>query len=1086
MIFERVKAYLETSAPFSGFLSDPCYRGEVGNLEGFVMSSFLANAAERLKIGRLWALCPTEDVAADIMCDLAVLNPKIPVIRVEGSGRVLYTPWSGSAMEYEQVRSLSAVLEEKRALVVVSLRAFSLPVIKAELIKNSKLTLKKDGNFDPSEFSRKLVDGGYVKVPSTVNQGEFTVRGEVVDIYPFGRTAPIRVSADWDTIGSIKEYNPLSQATGASIPSITISLMSGNLSDESFSAIGDYVADEDSFVLVGDARLETSFKALETEARALYRGAYQLDSSCPKPDDLLFDWHRVTGSKRRCLTAVDIWAGKENIFTYKTEGARSYFGNFNMFRSELEELLKNGWKAAVFTPGKIQKARIETMLDDFEGIEFFDKPIDSGFAIPDKKAIAFLDSEIFSRRKMVTRTLSKVQSSPLDSFTDLNEGDFVVHVNYGIGQFVKIDRVKLSERERDYIKLLYADNEFLYVPIEQANFIQRYIGGEGNVPKLDKLGSSSWSHKKEKARKAAEELADYLIGIYAKRQSTQAFAYGKDTPWQLQFEAAFPYEETLDQLQCIEDVKHDMEKPIAMDRLVCGDVGYGKTEIAFRAAFKAIMGGKQVAFLAPTTILVEQHYRNFVQRVGSFPVKAALLSRMVSKKEQSKILRELAEGSIDIIFGTHRILQKDVKFSNLGLLVVDEEQRFGVKDKERIKAVKTNIDCLAMSATPIPRTLYMSLLKIRDLSILNTAPITRRETKTFILEYSPVLVEKAIREEIARNGQVFFLHNRVETLEATADMLRHAMPEFIIKTAHGQMDAEDLDETMRCFVQGSIQVLVSTTIIENGIDIPNVNTIIIDRADNYGVSQLYQLRGRVGRSDRQAYAYLLYPPDRPLSELAVKRLKIISENTSLGAGFKVAMKDMEIRGTGNLLGREQSGQLASVGLDMYLRILDEAVKDLQSRRGEQSEDEPSEVFLELDYTGFIPDSYIKEPSVKFEIYKKIASVRTKEQLDALTGELTDRFGPIPEEVSNLLYIAQIKIVCSQLGISHLKERNGTVTAEFTLVSKLNIDAVIRMVELSGGDVTLDPKHMNHLIMKTKAVSLKDKALFILERLERLL
>ena len=525
-----------------------------------------------------------------------------------------------------------------------------------------------------------------------------------------------------------------------------------------------------------------------------------------------------------------------------------------------------------------------------------------------------------------------------------------------------------------------------------------------------------------------------------------------------------------------------MESSTAMDRLVCGDVGFGKTEIAFRAAFKAVMSGKQVAFLAPTTILAEQHYNNFMARIQDFPINVALLSRVIPRKEQKETLVRLAEGGVDVLFGTHRILQKDILYKDLGLLVIDEEQRFGVKDKERIKTIRASIDSLALSATPIPRTLYMSLLKIRDMSLLKTPPVSRRSIDTHIEGFDLGVITRAIREEIDRGGQIFYLHNRIESLEMVVKMLQEELPDVIIEYAHGQMEPKVLEDTMRRFVHEGIQVLVSTTIIENGIDIPNVNTIIIDRADQYGISQLYQLRGRVGRSEREAHAYLLYPEYKALSEIAVKRLKTIGENTGLGSGFKVAMKDMEIRGAGNLLGKQQSGQLATVGLDMYIRLLDEEINKLRANNQDELD---SEVFLELDYTGFIPDSFIKDTSIKFEIYKKIAAVNTDDELQTLSSEIADRFGNPPEEVLNLLYIAELKIVCRKLKIVHLAERKGRVVIKLREMKVLNPGKFTRLLAYSNGAVSYDTKRPLTIKLKTEAVSLKDKSLFILEILKQL-
>src|SRR5574344_2523527 len=592
--------------------------------------------------------------------------------------------------------------------------------------------------------------------------------------------------------------------------------------------------------------------------------------------------------------------------------------------------------------------------------------------------------------------------------------------------------------------------------------VQRYIGSESEKPRLDHIGSKSWSARKAKVQKTVEELAEKLIDLYSKRKASRGYPFPKDTEWQAAFEAAFPYEDTADQVTVTQEIKDDMERPVPMDRLVCGDVGYGKTEIAMRASFKAVMGGKQVAFLAPTTILAEQHYETCMERFKNFPVHIAQLSRFVQPSDQKKILEKLAAGEIDILIGTHRILQKDVIYKDLGLMIIDEEQRFGVKDKEKLKVLKTNIDCLAMSATPIPRTLHMSLLKIRDMSLLTTPPQNRHPIETTIAEYNDEKVAQAIRREVDRGGQVFYLHNRVETLDDTRHKLEQLVPEMLIYVAHGQMTSDELDDIFRRFKMGGFNVLVSTTIIENGIDIPNVNTIIIDRADMYGVSQLYQLRGRVGRSDRVAYAYLFYPENRALSEIAMKRLQVISDFTELGSGFKIAMKDMEIRGAGNLLGKDQSGDVYAVGFDLYLRLLNEAVERLT----EQNYQETNEVLMEFEYTGFIPDTYVTNPQTKMEIYKKIAAVQTKDELDRVYAELTDRFGPIPDEVSSLLSLADIRIIARKLYISSLKEKNGVVQIEFSKVSNISVDKVLRLIRESSGRVKLDPAKPNMLLLST--------------------
>ncbi|MFP4509620.1 MAG: transcription-repair coupling factor, partial [Spirochaetaceae bacterium] len=635
--------------------------------------------------------------------------------------------------------------------------------------------------------------------------------------------------------------------------------------------------------------------------------------------------------------------------------------------------------------------------------------------------------------------------------------------------------------ERDYIHLEFGGEEFIYIPIEQVNLIQRYIGSGDSPPRLDRIGGQSWQNRKSRVQKSVEDLAERLIALYGRRTRARGFAFPPDTEWQTAFEAGFPYEETEDQLRGIEDVKSDMEKPAPMDRLICGDVGYGKTEVAMRAAFKAVSAGKQVAFLAPTTILAEQHYETVTERLKGFPVQVGMLSRFVPKQTQKQVLEGLAKGSVDIVIGTHRIIQKDVKFRDIGLLVIDEEQRFGVKDKERLKELRANIDCLTLTATPIPRTLHMSLLKIRDMSVLRTAPHNRLPIETHIGEFNEETLASAIRREIDRGGQVFYLHNRVESLEQIRLYLQKVVPEVFVETAHGRMSATELEDVMHRFVHGAFQVLVATTIIENGLDIPNVNTIIIDRADMYGISQLYQLKGRVGRSDRHAYAYLFYPESRALSEIAMKRLQVISDFTELGSGFKIALKDLEVRGAGNLLGRQQSGDILSVGFDMYLRLLDDAVRRLSDEDVADDDD----VFLDLDYTGYIPDSYVSEPSDKMDVYKRIAGVNNAAELDSVHAELADRFGPLPEEVLSLLSLAEIRILCKRLHVASLKERSNVLEVTFGKVAELSVDRVLRAIESTAGGVRLDPKRPNVLLVDTEGIDLKSKSEFIRDRLHAL-
>jgi transcription-repair coupling factor (superfamily II helicase) len=849
--------------------------------------------------------------------------------------------------------------------------------------------------------------------------------------------------------------------------------------------------DDGTLVLIDRERLDNAQESISREYHGLYlRSRRDGDGrEFPLPERLLLNFKELIErygeiKGRKIISFLSIKSeAKPGIprVSIPCEPSRSFFGNINYMKDEFAALHASGWHIAVAAESEVQAERIGSMLVPHKALSIIASPLSSGFSLPEIKLMVIQENEIFGRRKRPPRSLKTVRSSPIDTFVELNPGDYVVHVNHGIGLFKGIERINTLGFERDYIQLEYAGDETVFVPVEQLNLVQRYIGNEGNAPRLDTIGSKSWENRKGRVKKSVEDIAQRLLELYSKRKQSTGYAYPKDTEWQTLFEAAFPFEETEDQLRCVEEIKRDMESPSPMDRLVCGDVGYGKTEVAVRACFKAIMGGKQAAFLAPTTILAEQHYENFRERFSIFPVRIAMLSRFVDRGNVRTILEKLKNGEVDLLIGTHRIIQRDVAFKNLGLIVIDEEQRFGVKDKERLKELKTNVDCLTLSATPIPRTLHMSLLKIRDMSLLATAPSGRHPIETVIEEYSDERLVRAIRSEVERGGQVFFLHNRIETLRDTRIKIERLVPEILAETAHGQMDAQELEDVMHRFVHGGFHVLVSTTIIENGIDIPNVNTIIIDRADMYGVSQLYQLRGRVGRSDRVAYAYLLYPQGGEITELAMKRLQVISDFTELGSGFKIAMKDMEIRGAGNLLGREQSGDIYSVGFDLYLKLLDEAVRRLEN----SSYEAETETLLELEYSGFIPDSYIDSQQEKMEVYKMIAAIRDKEELERVYADLQDRFGPPPDEAASLLALAEIRIICRELAVSSLREREGVVRVEFAKVSHVKVDRLVRLMQESMGKVKLDPKKPNVLMLAAGNIGLKEKSEFIREKLAAL-
>ena len=1030
----------------------------------------------------------------------------------------------GSQIYGKRVKALTRLVSGGKCIAVTSVGAFLSPMVSVDYFKKHIFTIKKGQSVNTAELEKAMQSCGYIRTPKVSVPGDFAIRGEVFDFYPFGSDEPMRAVFEFDEIEAIRTFDPITQASTGKLDKAVIppcreilwdnehieavkklailkeealdSLETENevpeeeyilpLTFEKQGHLFDYLGDFASLFLVDQELLEQRSDAIMDEYKACYwQFAHDSFAKPPMPDSLLFDFSKeCTAIDRRIiLPLLHDSHRSDDAITYSYESGRSFFGNFAYLKEELSSLLKNNYKIYIFSSSGVQAQRIGKILENLD-VHVIMGAISGGFVLPDSQIIAIQENEIFGRKRRPPASVKKVKSSPIDSFVELNKGDYVVHINYGIGRFIGIDRIKSSGTERDYIHLEYAGEETVFIPIEQVNLIQRYIGGEGKAPHLDHIGGKGWEARKSKARRAAEELAARLIKLYSRRQNAKGFAFPSDTDMQMEFEAAFPYDETDDQLRCIEEVKADMERANPMDRLICGDVGFGKTEVAMRAVFKAVAGGRQAAFLCPTTILAEQHYENFKERFKNFPVEIRLLSRFVPPKQQKAVIQDLKSGRADIIIGTHRILQKDVIFNNLGLMVVDEEQRFGVKDKEKMKELKTSIDCLSLSATPIPRTLHMSLLKIRDLSVLETPPRNRRPIETFVQPYSMEVVRKAILQEISRGGQVYYLHNRVESLDNVRLTLEHLMPELIMETAHGKMSGTELEDIMDRFVHQEIQVLISTTIIENGIDIPNVNTIIIDRADMYGISQLYQLRGRVGRSDKLAYAYLLYPDQTAMTELAMKRLRIISDNTGLGAGFKVAMKDLEVRGAGNLLGRDQSGEISSVGFDMYLRLIDEAVRALDEHR--KDELDIHDVYLELEYSGFIPDTYIRDQSEKMEIYKKIASVVSENELDTICSELEDRFGPLPDEVESLVSLAEIRVLCGKLYITSMKEHHGEIEITFGKVHIINLEKYMRLIKESGGKIKPSPHRANVMIITTDLVDLKEKSAFLRDKLMQLI
>lgn len=1093
-------------------------KGIQGSWGAFVLSKLAA-----ITRGILLVVTADETEANSLVSDLSLFTSKVAQFPWWGS--MLYRGVSPQAEIFgKRVSALAQLVSANCTILVTTLRAALGFLPPPQTIRDSLIELHVDEEINTGELAASLRDFGYTRVSRVSVPGEFALRGEVIDIAPLGEEKAFRVVFSWDKIDELRRFDPLNQVSTASLSRITlhplrevlwnektISALKSNLPSKGFSEVLeslergadwrgeevfyplafdrtstllDYLPDHSVSVFLDCQRLEMAEVSLRREYKKLYEGAIEQALSIPPPDTQIIDFKLFQSKSRRNFYIHSLRGKKSSeIYDFACEPGYSFLGNISLMTEEFDSLGKAGFEIYLFAESESQAGRIAYLLREIGALHVIPAPLSAGFKLPKSKLLVVQENEIFGRKNRQTTSLSGAESSIIDSFVDLEPGDLVVHIDYGIGQFLGIKRIRAVGLERDYITVLYGNEEKVFVPIEQVNLIQRYIGQKGEKPKLDRLGAPSWERKKARVRRSVAELAGRLVKLYARRQISSGFAFPSDDDFQISFEAAFPWQETRDQLAVIREVKADMESLRPMDRLVCGDVGYGKTEIAMRAAFKSVMGGKQAAYLCPTTILAEQHYENFSERFRRFPVRVAMLSRMVEPAERKRVLEDLGRGSIDIVIGTHRILSNDVSFKNLGLLIIDEEQRFGVKDKERLKELKTSVDCLVLSATPIPRTLHMSLIKIRDISLLKTPPSNRRPIETFIQHFEPALVSNSIRNEVERGGQVYYLHNRIETLKEVRAFLQDLVPEVIIEIAHGQMQASRLEDVMHRFVHGAFQVLVSTTIIENGIDIPNVNTMIIDRADMYGISQLYQLRGRVGRSDRIAYAYLFYPEGRQLSELSMKRLQTIGNHTELGAGFKIAMKDMEVRGAGNLLGAEQSGVIYSVGFDLYLKLLEAAIRKLTETA---QEDESRETYLELEYSGFIPSGYIDDESVKMDIYKKIAAVEKDEELQQLHHGLHDRFGPLPDEVHSLISIAEIRIICRKLKIISLKERGGVVQIRFGRLSIISAEKVMAMIGNAGGRVKLSPSKPDSLLFEVGDVGLKGKSTFIREKLESLL
>ena len=982
---------------------------------------------------------------------------------------------ASNLLAVQRMRVMKMLVEKERAVVVLPAAALMDPVMRRDALTDMCLAFDREDETDLDWIKESLVKMGYERCAEVNLPGQFAVRGDILDIWSLPEEHPYRIELFGDEIDSIRAFDAESQRSLEELARVVVYPAAD---DAGKGGMGTFLnwfpAGETAIFLDEPGRIAEACGAVENEYRESIKNRIasgQIEKGEKYPEVLGISELTALLNRRRCiaLSMLEMRPGNWEIagsFGQSVQGIASYNGSFELLQQDLEKYRKRKYRLIVLSGSHTRAKRLAEELRD-RGLPAFytdDKDIElksgqiavmyghasRGFEYPMIRFAVIAESDIFGAKKKPRKKQVRYTGEKIASFSDLKVGDYVVHENHGLAIYRGISQVNVDGVLKDYIKLEYSGGN-LYVLATQLDVIQKYAGAkDGGTPKLNRLGGQEWEKTRARVKAGAKNIARELIALYAARENGRGYAYSADTEWQKEFEETFPYEETDDQLTAIEDTKRDMESGKIMDRLICGDVGYGKTEIALRAAFKAIQDGKQVAYLVPTTILAQQHYNTFVQRMKDFPVRVDLMCRFRTPGQMKQTVTDLKKGLVDVVIGTHRLLSKDVSFKDLGLLIIDEEQRFGVTHKEKIKNLKKTVDVLTLTATPIPRTLHMSLIGIRDMSILTEPPQDRVPIQTFVTEENPEMVREAICRELARGGQVYYVYNRVADIADVAGRIAKLVPEANVAFADGQMSKNDLERIMVDFINGEIDVLVSTTIIETGLDIANVNTMIIHDADKLGLSQLYQLRGRVGRSNRTAYAFLMYRRDKMLKEVAEKRLSAIREFTELGSGFKIAMRDLEIRGAGNLLGAEQSGQMDLVGYDLYCKLLAEAVRE---EKGEETE-ESFETVVDLVMDAFIPDSYIPNEFQKMEFYKKIAAIENENDYDDVADELMDRCGDMPAPVLNLLAIADLKAAAHAASFTEIKERGGEVKITVRPNPSFDVASLGPIIGSLGGMITV--------------------------------
>lgn len=1003
----------------------------------------------------------------------------------------------GKELVRERIEAIRMMLEKGKdgVTIITTFDAFMDKMVSKENLQKQIMTLKAGDVVDLEQLICQISGLGYDREAQINGPGQFAVRGGILDIYPLTEELPIRMEFWGDEIDSIRTFDVDSQRSVENLQEITIYPGDESKNGKNVSFL-DYFPESDTALFLDEpVRLLERGQQVEDEVRKANemrsldweeKGIASEEPQFYSTEEVAKKVNRFSSVGLSALENKHKYFQINEIYNIQTKSVNPYNNSFEMLTKDLSRLKRSKYRVVLISGSRTRAKRLAEDLRDYDLSSFYSdtperevKPgeimvcyghVEVGYEYPMIKYMVISETDIFGKHKKKKKKRKTYEGQKIQDFTDLKPGDYVVHENHGLGIYRGIEKIEVDKVVKDYMKISYADGGNLYIPATQLDLIQKYASADAKKPKLNKLGGQEWNRTKKKVRGAVQQIAKDLVELYATRQEKTGFIYEQDTVWQREFEEMFPFEETEDQLLAIEAVKKDMESPKIMDRLICGDVGFGKTEIAVRAAFKAVQENKQVVYLVPTTILAQQHYNTFVQRMKDFPVRVDLLCRFRTPLEQKKTLDDLTKGQVDIVIGTHRVLSKDVQFKDLGLLIIDEEQRFGVQHKEKIKKLKDNVDVLTLTATPIPRTLHMSLIGIRDMSVLEEAPVDRMPIQTYVMEYNDEMVREAIERELSRQGQVYYVYNKVKDIAEITDRIQKLVPDANVSFAHGQMGERQLENIMYDFINGEIDVLVSTTIIETGLDIPNANTIIIHDSDKMGLSQLYQLRGRVGRSNRMAYAFLLYRRDKLLKEVAEKRLTAIREFTDLGSGVKIAMRDLEIRGAGNLLGEEQHGHMEAVGYDLYCKMLNEAVKHL---KGELPEDVYTTT-IDINIDAYIPNSYIANEYQKLDIYKRIAAIETEEERDDMLEELIDRFGEPPKKVQQLLRIAQLKAEAHKGYIVSIEQKGERYIFTMYEKAKVNAAAIPVLLQKYKGDLTFKVEENPYFVYQKRKKGKKEK------------